>query len=169
MQAGWVGGVILPPLLILPERIPCLSLNQPYAGLLFGKEPGQVGPKSLETRMWRWPYDSGWLAVYATKTPDVPATIRLRDKIIASVHAKHTNDLHGCILGIVWIEGTRAMVAEDAEAACYPFEGNGRLAWPIAAAHLFLKPDYAHLSRGPQKFVCVPRAVIAAGLWGEKR
>jgi hypothetical protein len=49
--------------LLLPEKVRLISLNQPYAGLLFGNdfdEPGELGPKALETRTWAWPCEPSW-------------------------------------------------------------------------------------------------------------
>lgn len=157
------------PRLALPERIPCLALNQPYAALLFGDEPGKPGPKSLETRLWAWPYPPGWLAIYATKSPDHAACNRL----FAQTLLYPAVEITGAILGIVWVAGCRRMTAADNAIACFPFdpqeearEGRPRLGWPITAAHRFLEPDKKTLARGPQKFVFLPKSVIAFGLWG---
>lgn len=142
----------------IPERVPCLALNPPYAGLLFG-ENGKPGRKSLESRTWEWPYSPGWCAIYATKAVDREAVTRLG--LIATPHTQPI----GCIIGIVWFDVSRPMTADDTDGACYPF-WQDRFVWPILESRRFAVPDRDHLKRGPQKFVYVPRAVIMAGLQG---
>lgn len=139
---------------LLPDRVLCLALDQPYAGLVVG------GTKTLETRSWEWPYSPSWLAVYATRNPDRGAIRRLGS--LAEPHREPT----AAILGLVWIAGCRPMAPGDEAAACFPFEA-GRFVWKVGAAHRFPRPDTSHLTRGPQKFVYVPRSVIIAGL-GER-
>jgi ASCH domain len=138
----------------LPDEVLCLALDQPYADLVID------GVKTLETRTWPWPYQPSWLAVYATKkAPERLTMIRLRERLV------RRSMVQGAILGIVWVTGSRAMAPEDAEAACYAHEP-GRVAWPLARPHRFVRPDQTHLARGPQKFVRIPRSVVVAGLLG---
>lgn len=150
-----------PPLLI-PDRVPCLALNQPYAGLLFrDDDSGDPGPKNLETRTWEWPYAPGWLAVYATRNPDRAAIRRL--SLVVEEHSSCGID--GALLGVVYIGGSRPMTASDAWAACYPYErAQLRYVWPILAAYRFREPNRTHLLRGPQKFVYLPGDMVAASL-----
>lgn len=138
----------------IPERVPCLALDQPYAGLVV------AGVKTLETRTWAWPYEPGWLAVYATRSPDLGAIRRLG--LAAGLHALGA-DVHGAILGIVWVAGCRPMRQEDQLAAWHQCEP-GLFVWPLEEPRRFAVPDSATLARGPQKFVYVHRSNIMHGL-----
>lgn len=44
----------------------CLSIQQPYASLIVGVQPGQSGPKDIENRDWRASY-KGLLLIHAGK------------------------------------------------------------------------------------------------------
>lgn len=163
--------------LVLPDEILCIALHQPYASALFGEEPGEVGPKGLETRLWPWSYGGAWLAIFATKTPDMGAYKRLGLRFVPAERALGATKATpiGAILGIVWIKGCRRMTVEDSAAACYPFdpgeearEGRPRLAWPVGAAYRFREPDTTYLRRGPQKLIYIPRRVIEHNLGGSR-
>lgn len=154
--------------LLLPDLVRLISLNQPYADLLFGDD-GEPGPKGLETRMWLWPYEPSWLAIYATKTPDKPALKRLHDRLTQvqriGPHGRpyeSPRDLClGAVIGIVFIGGCRPMVPGDEKAALYPHKA-GRFVWIIGANHRLARP--IRLPRGPQKFASLPRQTIAVAL-----
>lgn len=146
----------------LPERVLCLALDQPYASLLFGDDPGDVGMKSVETRTWEWSYPPSWLAVYATKNPDRAAYRRIYGDGWKDILAAHEERVEfAAILGLVWIGGCRPMRPEDEQAAKFPHRPD-LFAWTIGAAYRFPKPNRDHLRRGPQKFVYIQRDVIVA-------
>jgi hypothetical protein len=130
----------------------CLALHQPYADLVVR------GVKTLETRLWPWPYPPSWLAVYATKTPamGVEAWARLPGS---------DDPPRGAIVGLVWVAGCRRMEPGDEAAACIAYEP-ARYAWPLERPHRFEVPDRT-LARGPQKFQRLPRALLLAALRGE--
>jgi hypothetical protein len=138
---------------LLPARVLCIALHQPYAGLVV------AGDKTLETRTWPWPYVPSWLAIYATLTPNRAAFRRL-----GALAEPHRAPL-GAIVGLVWIGGYRPMVAADEARAFYPFE-RGLYVWSIGAAYRFQRPNTTYLARGPQKVIYLPREVIVAGLAG---
>jgi hypothetical protein len=159
---------------LLPDRVLCIALHPPYSSLLFpfvlldGDAPvdGEVGPKSLETRGWPWPYEARWLAIYATLYPDRKAYRRIYGDGWKDVLAQDiARGEHGAILGLVWISGCRPMVPEDDKAAMFPFDSK-LFVWGIGAAHRFPKPNTTHLARGPQKFIYIDRKVIVASLRG---
>ena len=149
--------------LLLPDPVRLLALNQPYAGLLFGDEPGEPGLKRLETRTWPWPHPASWLAIYATKTPDKGAFRRLGIRFVPESSALGATErtLLGVVLGLVWIGGCRPMVATDEKDALYPCT-HGRYVWVIGASYRFQRP--IPLQRGPQKFASIPKASVNAAL-----
>ena len=159
---------------LLPDRVSCIALHPPYAGLLFpfvtldGDAPadGDVGPKSLETRTWPFPYEARWLAIYATLYPDRGAYRRIYgDGWKAILAADIKRGEQGAILGVVWIAGCRPMVPGDEKAAMFPFD-HKLFVWGIGAAHRFPRPNTTHLARGPQRFVYLAKSVVVASLRG---
>jgi len=147
---------------LLPDRILCIALDQPYAGLVVEvEEAGDEPTKAFETRLWEWPriYGPAWLLIYATRAPDRAAYQRL------GARAERHHEPLGAIIGLVWIGGCRRMQPGDDVRACYPYDPE-RFVWVIGAAYPFAVPNTKHLSRGPQKFVYVPRDVVVAGLRG---
>ncbi len=156
--------------LLLPEKVRLISLDQPYASLLFGNEhsePGEVGMKSLETRTWPWPYEASWLAIYATRSPDIPAVHRIYGdghggrEILEHIRDPEVRDL-GVVLGVVWVSGFRLMKPEDEKAAMFPYEPC-RYVWVLGAAWHLPRAGRIPLPRGPQKFASISRDALAAG------
>ncbi len=139
----------------LPERVLCISLWAPYAGLCV------AGVKTLETREWAWPYPPSWLVIHAAKHVDRAAERRLEKKL-ERVPAS-LREARGALLGLVYVAGpSRTLLAADEEAAC--FYASGRQAWPLAKATPFARP--VSIPRGPQKFVRLPRAEVLRHLRG---
>ncbi len=99
--------------LFTPERVTCLSLHQPYAGLV------AAGLKSLETRPTRWPATRPFPPPFlsgASETREGAAFTRLAPRI------GHVGPLgvlwslfqtRGQALALVDVVGCRPLVAED--------------------------------------------------------
>lgn len=133
----------------LPERIPCISLWDPYASLVV------AGVKTIETRTWFWPYPPGWLAIHRAKHVDKEAMARLADRMSAS----GDHGPLGSVIGLVYVTGWRPLVPSDEHAAC--FYAPDRIAWPIRWPRAFKHPI---VMRGPQKFVYLDRAAVEKAL-----
>lgn len=144
--------------LLLPEKVMLISLDQPFAGLVAD------GVKTIETRTWPWPYQAGWLAIYATLHP--------RTAVIKKLGCYQYAEQLGAVLALVWIGGCRPMVEADEQAAQISLaevaalcarKGRGSpQAWIVGVAHKLARPIV--LARGPQKFARISRDKIAAAL-----
>jgi hypothetical protein len=133
----------------LPERVLCLSLWQPYAGLVV------AGVKTIETRTWKWPYPvPSWLVIHAAKSvhPDLDRRLAYKMKRVAP----RLKIPIGAYLGIVRVDACRPLTPQDEEAACVYEEG--LWAWELSNATPFAKP--VPVERGPQKFVRLPRSSV---------
>jgi hypothetical protein len=143
---------VCPPFLShpLPEHIRTLSLHRPYAGLV------KAGLKMLETRKWEWPrnYGPGWLLIHESKKIDKEAIRR-----IGNVAQEHVG-IGGVAVVLVWIEGSRMMVAEDEERAMIGV-AEGRWVWGIGERHPLITPIPMV---GKQKFWPTPREDVLAAL-----
>lgn len=132
----------------LPERIRTISLHRPYAGLV------AAGLKTLETRMWPWPYEAGWLLIHESKGIDKEAMRRIGD--VAQAHV----GVGGVALVLVWIGGCRTMVAADEERAMVGVS-DGRWVWEVGERHPLVTPIPMV---GRQKFWSTPREDVVAAL-----
>lgn len=141
---------IRPPFLShpLPERIRTISLHRPYAGLV------KAGLKTLETRMWPWPYEAGWLLIHESKTIDKEAMRRIGD--VAREHV----GVGGVAVVLVWIEGSRTMIVADEEKAMIGLK-EGRMVWEMGERHPLVTPIPMV---GRQKFWSTPRDDVLAAL-----
>lgn len=146
----------------LPERVPCLSLWQPYADLVV------AGIKTIETRTWPWPYAPGWLAIHQAQGTDREAMSRLAVEIARAQGRRDPNGSEsrrdqgeGRVLGLVHVTGSRPLLPADETAAC--FYAPDRYAWPLEKALRFKEPI---VMRGPQKFVYLPRERVLEALRG---
>lgn len=137
----------------LPPFVLCISLWQSYACLCV------AGVKTLETRTWPWPYGPSWLVIHAAKHIDRAAETRLAAKL-ARVPAP-LREVRGALLGLVYVTGSRPLLPEDEDAAC--FYEPGRFAWPLDKAQAFAAPVPM---RGPQKFVRLQKADVLQYLRG---
>lgn len=140
----------------LPDMVRVISLHQPFAGLVV------AGLKTLETRTWPWPYEPGWLAIHAAKKVDKKA-MQYFGK--GGPGARHAGKVaphwqpQGVVLGLVWVDGCRPLLAEDFDQAWF-FEAN-RFAWILKHPLAFTTPIPM---RGPQKFASIPRRVVMQAL-----
>jgi hypothetical protein len=138
----------IPSLDTLPERIRTISLHRPYAGLVAS------GLKSLETRMWPWPYEAGWLVIHESKSIDKEAMTRIGD--VAKQHV----GVGGVAVALVWVGGCRKMVVADEERAMIGVI-EGRWVWEILARYPFTNQIPMV---GRQKFWSTPREEVLASL-----
>ena len=101
------------PTLFTPERVTCLSLHQPYAGLV------AWGAKPLETRPTRWPATRPFphpILICASAKMDGVALARLYARIKATDPKGGLWALchvQGQALALVDVVGCRPLVAED--------------------------------------------------------
>lgn len=138
----------------LPDRIPCISLWEPYASLVL------AGVKTIETRTWPWPYEPGWLAIHRAKHVDKEAMLRLQGRLAsAGLTEQAIREGLGSVGGIVYVTGSRPLLTDDEHAAC--FYAPDRFAWPLEHATRLKAPI---VMRGPQKFVYLPRKVVEDAL-----
>ncbi len=135
----------------LPERIPCVSLWEPYASLVI------AGVKTIETRTWPWPYGPSWLAIHKARHVD-QASLRRLDRRLAEAGIRSEVGAHlGAVGGLVYVTGGRPLLQADEAAAC--FYAPDRHAWLLAHPHRLAEPI---VMRGPQKFVRLQRDAILA-------
>lgn len=128
----------------LPERVTCLSLYQPFAGLCAaippGSPPGTVGLKSLETRTKPFPKARPFphpLVLCAGMDRDEEAYARIFPKV--PKWARPLLDVRGVALVLVEIVGCRLLTAEDEPRSWYwdaaeATVGIERWAWEIGRA-----------------------------------
>lgn len=134
----------------LPERIPCVSLWEPYASLVI------AGVKTIETRTWPWPYGRSWLVIHRAKHVDWASVRRLAVRIgTAGITIAGMQTGGGTLGGLVCVTGDRLLEVADEEAACF-FAPNRR-AWLLEQARRFPKPLPM---RGPQKIQFIPRETV---------
>lgn len=136
----------------LPEWVLCISLWQPYAGLVTD------GTKTIETRTWPFPYAgrgyaAGWLCIHAAKHVNAEAMKRIGAK--AAPHRAP----QGAILSLVHVAATRPLRPEDEDAAC--FYAEDRHAWVLDRRYPLAHPI---AMVGPQKFKRIPRADVLRAL-----
>lgn len=140
----------------LPERVPCISLWEPYASLVL------AGVKTIETRTWPWPYPPGWLAIHRAKHVDAEALRRLRARLQeGGLSEQAIREGLGAVGGLMYVTGSRPLLPADEHAAC--FYAPSRYAWPLEKARRFKAPI---VMRGPQKIVFLPRERVIEALRG---
>jgi len=151
MRAGYnMNGQI-----VLPEAVRVIALHRPYAGLV------AAGLKTIETRGRPWPkaYGPSWLGIYATARIDQEAVRYAHPEA-----AQHVGPAQALVC-MVWIKGSRPLVPEDRDAAC--FYAPGRWAWELGEVRRFARPvplAETGLKAGPQSVVTVKRDVILRAL-----
>lgn len=106
----------------LPERVPCLSLHQPYAGLCAAKPPDAPpeapGLKSLETRTWPWPvkrypFPAVALLCASAKAPEPGLFARIFPRVPDWARPMLRAGLGGKALALIEVIGCRPLTAED--------------------------------------------------------
>ena len=128
----------------LPDRVTCLSLHQPFAGLCAAIDPwmplGSVGLKSLETRTQAFPKSRPFpapLVICASHTTNQRAYRAILPRVPA--WARPLIDVRGVAMVLVEIGGCRPLTAEDESRSWYwdPDEAAKKItrwAWEIHRA-----------------------------------
>ena len=145
----------------LPAMVTCLSLDQPYAGLVAARL------KKLETRLFPWPENArpypSPLLICATLKVDKAVVARLRDRIfrLTSTADEPLFSARGVALAVVDVVGCRVLTADDEPLSWYwdpvADKGKTRYAWTLANVRR-VKPFAV---KGRQGFaMAVPREVV---------